>query len=449
MKQLTNYLRAVVAISMMIIFVPTYAEELIDGIYYNLNEPYDVNETGTAEVTCEGGHYDAYQNEYQGSIIIPSIIYAWGRRYFVTSIDSHAFRGCYKLTSVTLNERFTTIPLYSFYGTGLTSIDMPYITYIGSYAFNNSTLEYVNLGANLTTINEYAFRGTKLKQVVCKSLWPPECENETVFGDCDCDAITLFVPEESIERYRNSAVWCNFGTIRAIPEYPAESITISGEAQCLVGKKINLTTQILPTNTTDKSVKWSISNESIATLKDNGNGTATITGIRSGVVTIVATTTDSSNLSDSWELTIIQPVESITLEDLLSGEVIDNGAVISKPVGESILLHARVLPNDASNRKVIWTSSDDTIAHVGRYTFDQSITIGKEGSAKVTVFTTDGTNLSATCTIVGVSGINTVNADPNVAVEYYDIHGRKLSAPAPGINIVRMSDGTIRKELVK
>ena len=34
-------------------------------------------------------------------------------------------------------------------------------------------------------------------------------------------------------------------------------------------------------------------------------------------------------------------------------------------------------------------------------------------------------------------------------VARYDIHGRKISHPVKGINILRMSDGTTRKVMVK
>ena len=43
----------------------------------------------------------------------------------------------------------------------------------------------------------------------------------------------------------------------------------------------------------------------------------------------------------------------------------------------------------------------------------------------------------------------TLATDDAVPVEYYDVMGRKLEAPIHGINIVRMSDGTARKVLVK
>ena len=47
----------------------------------------------------------------------------------------------------------------------------------------------------------------------------------------------------------------------------------------------------------------------------------------------------------------------------------------------------------------------------------------------------------------GISQVNTTaKAD---AKEYYDLSGRRLSAPAKGINIVRYTDGSVRKVLVK
>ena len=52
---------------------------------------------------------------------------------------------------------------------------------------------------------------------------------------------------------------------------------------------------------------------------------------------------------------------------------------------------------------------------------------------------------------IELSGIEDimVNESGVVEVERYDINGRLLSKPAPGINIIKMSDGTTRKEWVK
>lgn len=52
--------------------------------------------------------------------------------------------------------------------------------------------------------------------------------------------------------------------------------------------------------------------------------------------------------------------------------------------------------------------------------------------------------------MVGTGGIDGVDVD-NVAVEVdrYDLYGRQLSQPVRGVNIIKMSDGSIRKEMVK
>lgn len=48
----------------------------------------------------------------------------------------------------------------------------------------------------------------------------------------------------------------------------------------------------------------------------------------------------------------------------------------------------------------------------------------------------------------GISTVETEDGEPTI-VGYYDIGGRKLNEPQHGINIVKYSDGTARKVLVK
>ena len=49
----------------------------------------------------------------------------------------------------------------------------------------------------------------------------------------------------------------------------------------------------------------------------------------------------------------------------------------------------------------------------------------------------------------GYTGIETVNSDSGTEVARYTIEGRAISAPQAGVNIVKMSDGTVKKVLVK
>ena len=50
---------------------------------------------------------------------------------------------------------------------------------------------------------------------------------------------------------------------------------------------------------------------------------------------------------------------------------------------------------------------------------------------------------------IDAAGVENIANDSAIEVARYDIHGRLLSEPTPGINIVKMSNGTTRKEIVK
>ena len=80
----------------------------------------------------------------------------------LTKIGKNAFEGCRGLTSLNLPAGITTIDYYTFLGcTGLTSVTLPEsITEIGYGAFRGCTgLTSLNLPASITTINGYAFYG--------------------------------------------------------------------------------------------------------------------------------------------------------------------------------------------------------------------------------------------------------------------------------------------------
>ena len=74
-----------------------------------------------------------------------------------------------------------------------------------------------------------------------------------------------------------------------------------------------------------------------------------------------------------------------------------------------------------------------------------------DGEAIVTAKATDGSGASASCkVIVGAGGVEGIEADNDVVeIARYDIHGRILREPVRGVNIIKMNDGTIRKEFVK
>lgn len=91
----------------------------------------------------------------------------------ITSINSYAFEGCSKLTSITVPKGVKTIGTDVFsYCTSLQSISLPSgLTSIGSWAFNNCTsLKAVTLPEGITSVNSYLFnRCTNLQKVTIPS----------------------------------------------------------------------------------------------------------------------------------------------------------------------------------------------------------------------------------------------------------------------------------------
>ena len=116
MKTLTNQLRAILAVVIMLIAtLPALAYDFeVNGIYYNV-----LDETAkTVEVTSG-------DNVYSGSITIPPSVTHNAVSYSVTSINFsyQAFFGCTGLTSITIPNSVTEIGEMAFYGwSGLTSI---------------------------------------------------------------------------------------------------------------------------------------------------------------------------------------------------------------------------------------------------------------------------------------------------------------------------------------
>ena len=81
----------------------------VDGIYYY----YLGNNVG---VTYRGDYDNSYDNEYSGTVIIPSTVTYFGTTYNVTSIGGYAFWGCNSLTSVNIPSSVTSIGEGAFAG---------------------------------------------------------------------------------------------------------------------------------------------------------------------------------------------------------------------------------------------------------------------------------------------------------------------------------------------
>jgi uncharacterized protein (TIGR02145 family) len=164
-------------------------------------------------------------------------------------------------------------------------------------------------------------------------------------------------------------------------------VTLSEKTVSLVpGDFIVLHATVMPDSAENKAVTWSSSNPTVATVDNDGR----VTAIDFGMVYIVVTTTDG-NHRDTCIVTVANPVLSITL----------NQTTTSRIVGSTTTLTATVLPENATNQTVTWTSNRSTVASV-----DQNGVVTTRSPGSVTITATASSGLTATRTFTVVQSCN-------------------------------------------
>ncbi len=173
---------------------------------------------------------------------------------------------------------------------------------------------------------------------------------------------------------------------------PASGITLSSSAEEIwTGDVVLLKATVTPQNATDKTVTWSSSNEKVATVSADGLVTAVAGG------TCLITAKNSSGNTASCRIEVMESCTGIELAE----------KVKSMYIGQVDRITATVLPATATNKQVIWSSSNSAVATVGSSTGE--IKALKTGSTVITATTADG-GFSASCTLtvhgkVNVTGV--------------------------------------------
>lgn len=157
------------------------------------------------------------------------------------------------------------------------------------------------------------------------------------------------------------------------------------------GGSSQLTAVIIPNNATDKTIKWSVSNTTVAVVSNTG----LLTAVSNGNVTVSATAQDGSGVIAEKAITVSGvPGPTVLVESI---------AVVGTDItdGKSQQLTVNVLPNDATNKSVTWSVSDESVATISS---DGLLSPKTNGTVIVTATANDASEKSSQLT-VNISGV--------------------------------------------
>lgn len=156
----------------------------------------------------------------------------------------------------------------------------------------------------------------------------------------------------------------------------ASSVTFNKTALNLKkGDTAALTATVLPSDASNKALKWSSDNEAVCRVDENG----TVTAVGGGKTVVRAVTTDGSEVSAQAAVTVSVPAEAITPD---AGQITLNK-------GETLKINAAVYPADADEQRLSWSVDGSggiiTIESVAEDTHSALIRALKPGASGIKI----------------------------------------------------------------
>ncbi len=229
--------------------------------------------------------------------------------------------------------------------------------------------------------------------MLCLTVEPPSCilseytntHNTSVVNN----TMRLYVPKESVEKYKQSAAWNSAKGI--YPLYPTSSVSLAKEVSVNKAKPTKLEYTILPENAGTKELEWSSENPEVAIVDANG----IVTGKKIGKTVITAKTKDGTDITASTTFTVLPlKVETMTFAEPLVS--------IARTKDKTIKLTLN--SEEVDNKRMIWTSSDESVATVVQnmnavYPLEAIVVAHKVGKATIKAEAQDGSGMSTTCEV--------------------------------------------------
>ena len=170
------------------------------------------------------------------------------------------------------------------------------------------------------------------------------------------------------------------------PQVEVQSVSVDQTSVSIPqATSVTVKATVSPADATNKSIKWTSSNESVATVSGG-----VIKGVSIGTATITATSNNGKTAT-------------VKVSVIKNPDIVDATGITVSPssltltAGGTDTLTATVTPSNATDKTVTWTSSNTGVATVSNGT----VTAVAEGTATITAKTSNGKTATATVTVEG------------------------------------------------
>ncbi len=185
---------------------------------------------------------------------------------------------------------------------------------------------------------------------------------------------------------------------------PVQKVTISGSKTILdLGESTTLTATVEPSNATDKTVKWTSSDPTIATVTEDG-GVVTA-GDKAGTVDITAYSVAYPYITDVYKIQVLSVIHPTGISL--------NANSITVYVNETVTLNATVYPEEATNKNVVWDIAQGGFAGISQ---NGTVTGIREGKTVVFATTEDGGHMVSCTVIVKINKVTDIDVQPSTSL---------------------------------
>ena len=198
---------------------------------------------------------------------------------------------------------------------------------------------------------------------------------------------TSETPVATTEQNSNNTTQNPGGTTQGTT-IPVESVSLNSIRESMhIGDTITLIPTVLPENATNQMVVWAVDNPNVVSVDRNGK----VTAVSAGTAVVTVATNDGAKTASC----------AIIVEEEQPADIAVTGVTLTTnhlelTEGNKTQLQATVIPSNATNQELVWTSSDNSVAQVDNTGIVKAL---KAGTASIVVTSKATNSVYAICEV--------------------------------------------------